>query len=400
MNLRYGFDKIKPDYIKYFKEYVFEKPIITTQKTNEELRQLGLILYKAIDYLLCNYKDFLHLMPRCEKDLQIFDICRQYKYQVGTFRTDFVVDANNQIKIIEITTRQPLNGYFTSGFFRDIGLEQIADTDITKQVNDLYPEFFTYLQNYIGNVRHICVIKGDEKLEEIKIYPSVFEKAGIDCHIIPLNELAEKLHLLDNAWVIEELTFNEIRNLPLEIIDKLAQLPLHNNFLSLLHTHDKRFFALLADKTFLDCVLDSSEQDLLAKYLVPSYIWNEPSDIWENALKNKDNYILKHQHKGKSVDIYAGLVTDETTWRKLFEKGTIENYILQPFINQKKFKGIIADEVRNDYVAGTLLYFNDNYFGTGLYRTSSHPVTNIKDNRKIAQIVISSNESKEDYHYL
>jgi hypothetical protein len=399
MDLVKGFDAVKEEYVRYFEEYTFEKPVLFTKDTNDELGKLGLILFKSISHLLQNYKRFLHLMPRSERDLEILEICSRFPCRVGTFRTDFVVDLDNRIRIIEMTTRQPLNGYFTSGFFHEIAVKQAKRLYI-KDIADHYTGFFDYFRNYIGDADHICVIKGNEKLEEIKIYPAVFENAGIACHIIPLEELPGKLHLLDHAFAIEELTFNEIRNLPDNIIGKLAGVPLHNNLKSLLYTHDKRTYSLLSRDEFLREVLNAEERELLARYLVPTFVWNEPEDVWEDAFINKDKYILKHQHKGKSVDIYAGSLMETGQWQEFFRSGAVKDYILQPFIRQKKFSGTIGQEVRNDYMAGTMLYFNDHYFGPGLFRTSSHPVTNIQDNRKAAQLVIQTNNRKGDFHYL
>jgi hypothetical protein len=399
MNIEKGFNLVKNEYVNYFRPYTFEKPIIFTRQTNQELRSLGRILYKAIAYFLVHYEDFLTFMPRCERDLEIIEICRKYPYRVGTFRADFVVDSNNQIKIIEMTTRQPLNGYFVSGFFREIALEQVDRWRID-DIDDCYPAFFKYLENYIGNATHICVIKGNNKLEEMNIYPQIFENAGIPCHIIPLKELSEKLPLLKNAWVIEELTFDEIRNIPIEIIEELAQIPMHNNFMSLLHTHDKRFISLLSNKLFLNSILDEAEQEILLKHIVPTYMLGENQAVWNDAFENKEKYILKHQHKGKSVDVYAGIVTDEDVWKSLFNTGIIKEFVLQNFVAPKFFNGNIGDEKRHDYVAGTLLYFNEEYFGPGVYRASSYPVSNIKDNRKIAQLVVNTDTTKENFHYL
>ena len=368
-------------------------------KKNGELKKLGLILYKAIKYMLDHYQEYLHIMPREDKDLQILEICDKYPDRIGTFRTDFVVDQFNNIKIIEMTTRQPLNGYFTSGFFREIALEQAEKLKI-KGIVDIYPGFFNYLEEYIGDARHICAVKGNEKLEEIKIYPSIFENAGIQCHIIPIEELPQKLSLLEDAWVIEELTFTEIRAFPLEIIDALARCRLHNAIKALLFTHDKRFYYVLNHPEFLKNALEPHEREILKKYIVPTYVYGDNPEEWEKAYNNKDEYMLKHQIKGKSVDVYAGCITDDASWKRLFDPTTLKQFVLQPFVVQKKFDGFVGDEKRNDFVSGTLLYFNQEFFGPGLYRTSSLPVSGLGNFRKIAQLVAKADDVLPDVHYL
>jgi hypothetical protein len=292
-----------------------------------------------------------------------------------------------------------LNGYFTSGFFREIALQQVDGSGMDG-ILDIYPSLFAYLKQYIGDARHVCVIKGNEKLEEIKIYPDIFRNAGIECHVIPIEELPDKLHLLDGAWVIEELNFREIRSFPLEIIEALARCRLHNSIKTLLFTHDKRFFYVLNNPDFLKDALDPQEIEILKKYLVPTYVYGDTPEEWDKAHREKDGYIIKHQIKGKSVDVYAGCLTDATTWEALFGPENCSQVVLQPLIDQKRFEGWVGSEQRTDFVAGTLLYFNQEFFGPGLYRTSSLPVTNLKDNRKIAQLVGKVDETLPGFHYL
>ena len=65
--------------------------------------------------------------------------------------------------------------------------------------------------------------------------------------------------------------------------------------------------------------------------------------------------------------------------------------ILQEWIPQKRITGKIKGEKFEDFVTGTLLYFDDNYFGMGDFRTSSHPVTNKVDHRKACSLIRASN---------
>ncbi len=386
MDIRAGFDVVKGPYVDYFKSYVFDRPLAVSGRTNDRLRELGLVLYKALHFLIANYRDFLDIMPRGERDCRILEICGRRPFRVGTFRTDFVIDESGRIRIVEMTSRQPLNGYFTSGFLREIALEQAGRLGIGT-VEDIYPGFFGYLQEYIGDAERICVIKGDEKLEEFRFYPALFEAAGLECRVVPVGDLAADPSVLDGAWVIEELTFDEIRALPDALIDRLAAAPLHNGLLPLLHTHDKRTFGLLADASFTGRVLDERERVVLDEFLVPAWTREGRPEEWARAAEDKDSYIIKPCDRGKSVGVHAGLLTGQDEWRRLIDPVSSRGSVLQPFIRQKRFKGMVGGEAREDFICGTLLYFNDRYFGPGLFRTSSLPVSNIADNRKAAQIV-------------
>ena len=100
------------------------------------------------------------------------------------------------------------------------------------------------------------------------------------------------------------------------------------------------------------------------------------------------------------MDVYAGCITDDASWKRLFDPTTLKQFVLQPFVVQKKFDGFVGDEKRNDFVSGTLLYFNQEFFGPGLYRTSSLPVSGLGNFRKIAQLVAKADDVLPDVHYL
>ncbi len=399
MQLQAAFAQTCDAQLARFRPYTYDHPVVMTVPVYEETRRLGLILYKMISHVAGNYDDYSDLMPFTEHDHQILEICRRHPHRVGTFRTDFVVDSDNQVRIIEITTRQPLNGYFTSGVFRLIALE-LAQRHGISDVMDIYPQFYSYLEQYIGRAKRICVIKGNERLEEFKLYPTIFQNAGIECRIIPIEELPDSLGLLEDAWVVEELNHWEIRSFPMEIIEALAAARMHNSIRTIYFAHDKRFFRLLSRRSVVEQVLDYEEAELLRKYLVLTYTPGDDADIWSDAYNNRESYILKHQIMGKSEQVYAGCVTDEAAWKSLFDSGDINQMVLQPFVRQRKFKDSIGKEQRDDYVAGTLLYFNQEYFGPGLFRASSFPVTNKQDDRKIAQLVSASEQRLPGINYL
>ena len=82
------------------------------------------------------------------------------------------------------------------------------------------------------------------------------------------------------------------------------------------------------------------------------------------------------------------------------------DYILQPFIRQRTYpcewerlrvgelcwgKGKHYDE----YVCGMMLCMDDHYFDSGVFRTSSAPVTNKVDDRKMCVIHSDDEELKK-----
>ena len=85
--------------------------------------------------------------------------------------------------------------------------------------------------------------------------------------------------------------------------------------------------------------------------------------------------------------MFAGPLTDAAEWQALFDTGRADRMVLQEYVPQRRFRGTIGGQAYRDYAAGTLLFFEEGYFGPGLFRTSSYPVTNKVDDRKIAPLV-------------
>ena len=88
-----------------------------------------------------------------------------------------------------------------------------------------------------------------------------------------------------------------------------------------------------------------------------------------------------------SIDVSAGPLTSAADWEALFDSGRADAMVLQEYVPQRKFRGTIAGTPREDYAAGTLLFFEDGFYGMPVFRASSHPVTNQGDDRKIAPLV-------------
>lgn len=399
INISKGFDSIKEELIRYYKSYTYERPFVMSIETYEEMRKLGLIIQKAILFMMNQYKDFKDLMYRDVRELEILGICEQYQMEAGSFRTDFVIDTNNQLKIIEMGSRHLLDGYFMSGSFHEIGMN-LAEKLGIKDVVNIYPRFFTYLEECIGKATRICIVKGNDRLEEMAVYQRIFKVAGLEVIMIPIEKIQDQIDLLNGAFLIGELTLEEIHSLSDEVIHKLAAGNLHNSIQPVLTTHDKRFYYVMGESEFTNQFLTAVEKKILMKYLVPTFIPGKNPEQWEAAYQNKDAYILKHRCKGRSENVYAGCITNEDVWKQLFDSREINEMVLQEFIQQKKFTATIGYEKREDYVTGTLLYFNQEFFGPGVYRTSSVPVTNITDYRKAAQLVAKADVKIPGIYYL
>lgn len=385
-NLYNGFLKVAADACPYFSQWTYDSPLVISHKTNSQLCSIQKVMHKLIRYFVDHYDDYKHMMPVTDKVYRILSLCKEKPYRTGTYRTDFLIDENNHIKLIEITCRFALNGFFTSGFLNLLADRFLKDKPEIRKIDD-YTPFYDYITGYFGEFKHVCLLKGTDNQNETKYLIPIFEKAGYPVHIIPADLVADNLHLLKDAAVIGELDHIELCNLPLKTIETLIESNLLNDLRTVFLIHDKRLFSILSNETFLKAVLTQAEIAEFTKTIVPTYSRLERPDLWSKAKAEKDNWIIKPRALGKGINVFAGCVTSEEQWRQVLSSDLIEDMILQPYITQRKIMGSVGNNQYNDFVVGTLLFFDDNFFGPGLFRASSYPITNKVDDRKIAPLV-------------
>ena len=135
-------------------------------------------------------------------------------------------------------------------------------------------------------------------------------------------------------------------------------------------------------------VFSEEEVEFFNRYYIPTYAYDGNSEQWKSAQSNKNRWIIKHRALGKSQEIYAGIVTNEEEWEAWFVSDNIGEMVLQEWIDQETSENTLKGEPINDFITGTLLYFDDNYYGFGDFRTSSFPVTNKVDHRKLAGLIL------------
>jgi hypothetical protein len=372
--------------VSYFAQWCYRDPLIIQPESNRQLHALQQVMYRSICHFVENYEAYRHLMPVSDAVYRILSLCKGKPYRPGTYRTDFLIDRNRKIRLIEITCRFALNGFFTSGFFNLLVDRFLDDKPNVKKIDE-YTAFYGYLMDYFGNFDHVCILKGADNRNDTKYTIQIFEKAGYPVNVIAADAIHSNLHLLKDAAVIGELDHVEICKLPLDAIEAIIQSDLLNDLRTVFLIHDKRFFSVLGDDAFLGAALNPDERALLRQHLVPTYSRRMRPDLWMKAQSEKENWIIKPRALGKGIGIFAGCVTTDREWKAVFSSDEIEEMILQPFIPQRQIRGSVGEASYHDFVVGTLLFFDNHFFGPGMFRASSFPITNRVDDRKIAPLV-------------
>ena len=371
--------------IDYFTKYTYSKPLVISESRDLEFEFIQKSLYKCIVHFVENYTLYTSLMPLSDKVLNLLEIVSNKKYKVGTYRTDFILSDTNQIKLIEITCRFALNGYLRSGVFCEIANDLLEANDIKQNniYNSYYNDFVNDLRSFFKDRKKIYIIGGTSK-EETKFIRKFGIENNLEIFELTYDEIGTHLHQLVDVVVITQLTHSEWENLPLDWVIHINKNILLNDIRTVFLIHDKRFFSVLNNTDFLKNALPENEIQKFLPYITPTYLSDVHFEKWIEAKENKNDFILKPTNLGKGEGVYYGKLISEEDWHHLLETNSSKS-IIQPYIKQRKFSGYVQQEYRkDDYFVGTLLYFNDKYYGPGLIRASSHPITNQGDDRKVA----------------
>lgn len=374
----------------YYNQWMFDEPIVISAKEDQEIGRLQKVLYKLIEEFVTNYEKWSYLMPVNINSRRVIEAFKNRLYAPGSYRVDTVFDQNRQQKIIETTCRFALNGFFIAcNSDRSSRVYQEKSLDCPTAINR-HADFMDYLEGLIGEHKKIIVLRNADSRNSSKYFLPIFEAMGFEILIVLPDEIEERRDEISDGFVISELAIEELEKLSDETLRKMAQLDIINDLRTVVLIHDKRFHAVIGDTALRQETLTSEEIELLDLFYIPTYSHGSAANHWEKARLNKGSWILKHRSLGKSEEIYAGVVTTEEEWQALFERPDLKEFVIQQWIEQPRIKGTVNGEPFNDYVTGTLLFFDDNYFGPGLYRTSSFPVSNKTDDRKMFGVTLSA----------
>ncbi len=391
MNSLYaGFLEIAKTAVPYFAQWTYNEPMVVTLETNNTMRFLQQAMYKAIRHFAENYENYGHLMPLSERTSKILAMCKDVSYRTGTYRTDFLIDESRHIWLMEITCRFALNGLLRAGFMRQMVDSLLASKPPIQRV-DQYSAFFDFFSVYLGDFSRVCFLKNDS-FNESRYFIPLFESIGYPVQVLEMEDIPQSLDLLDGSAIIGQLRQDEWCSLPLDVVDRLVHTNMLNDLRTVFLIHDKRFFSVLQDDDFLRAAMSKAESERFRAHLVPTWGWHERRDLWEQARQVKNGWIIKPRSLGMGIGVKAGPLTEQADWESVFEQDDVEDLTLQPYISQARFHGRVGNEERYDYIVGTLLTFENHFFGPGVFRASSHPVTNQGDTRRLAHVVTNDTQ--------
>ena len=354
----------------YFGQWIFDEPALMSAERDRDFLRLHGLLLRVIREFVVNNGAYRHLMALDDRTRAIVDLLKEFPYDPGTFRTDFVFDPSGQPKLIEITCRFALNGFFEAAIYAAHAEAHAAAHFPEVPLNHRVWGIYDYLETLLEGKAEVLVLKGEDAKNSSRHYVGIFEGAGVAISEVHHRELPSLMPRLARALVISELTLVEILGLGDEVILGLAQTSLLNDVRTALLIHDKRFFSALHDEGLQRACLDAEEREFFNRFLVASHAAGTSPEVWQRARTEPDRWFLKHRALGKSENVYSGKEIGAEAWRQLLDATDLADFILQEFVPQKLWTGTMNGQARADYITGSLLYFNDHYFGPNQLRTS------------------------------
>jgi len=374
--------------LSYFQQWMFDAPAVISAQKFEEANQLHNVFYKLIKCFVNNYDKYTYLMPLSDDVLDILSHWHNKPYQIGSFRTDFVFDDKGVFRPIEITCRFALNGFFLNAIFDQHALQSRGDIPLA-ELQFPYEQFVPFFYKKLAGTNKVLLLKEAETRNESKFFVPVLLSAGVVVEERTPSQLNANHDDLDSFLIINELNFSELLSINESAHRALANANLLNDLRTVFLVHDKRFFSVICDKDLQAQALSESEITFLQSVIIPTYGASQSPETWALAKNEKENWILKHRALGKSEAVFAGPVTEQSEWNALFKRDDIHEFVLQQWIPQKTIQGTIDGQTFNDFITGTMLFFDEHNFGFADFRTSSFPVSNVVDHRKCVGVVLN-----------
>ena len=400
--------------IPYYHHWYHSRPVGITSGRRAELDRLHRVLYTCAEHLSLNYKDYVsRFMPLGDKEMQILEMQEEYPFRAGTWRPDYIITEDGSLKICEITSR-----FFAHGIFMSWYAEKWADKFMARYPGrsrrTRYPALVDYMLEILEGKRDIYVLKSADRTSEIRLYKDFYERHGCTVTILEAPEVEPRRSdwARPGVFLISALNQSDLLSFSMDTNRAMMDAGMYSDFRNIFLLHDKRFLSLWYEDSFTGACLSQDDTEFLRNHAIPtiilsdllsedeeifSYSWSrtklfdgifQPRKVLVRGAKkkflNKDDFIIKPYALGKSEGVHAGVMTSQEEWERLLENP--EGMIVQPFLKQKTFHCEWEGQGFEDYMCGMMLCVNDRYFGDGLFRCSSLPVTNVGDDRKACSI--------------
>ncbi len=338
-----------------------------------------------------------------------------YDYNVPMARFDVFYDNENTFKFCE------LNADGSSAMNEANELEKIfMDVDSVNDLKDNYDfHYFELINKWVDEsidiykswskedkAPNVAIVdfKGSKTVDEFEVFKEAYITKGYWAEIVDPRELKYKdgklyyndtiIDLVYRRLVTGDLVrrFNEVPDFIEAYKNQCACFvgPIRSQII-----HNKIIFKILHDEDTLK-LMNNEERDFIKKHIPVTKIFTE--EIYEEALNNKDNYVLKPMDLYASYGVYLGKDLSDEEWKTKVDECLDNNYLLQEFVlpDTKKmvnfsengdfatydFYHIIGLFMYREEFAGIYTRVNDNTIISGIYGGRTVPSLVVKEKNK------------------
>ncbi len=358
------------DKTDYYHRWYHDRPMLITSERRDELRRMQALLYKCIVYMAEHYREWVpQYMPLDDKVMEILDRQSRYPFRAGAYRPDYLISDDGQLLLVEITSR-----FFGHGIWANypsvVKAEQFMAEHPGASWENRYDELLTYMRDIIPAGLPIYVLKSSDPTSEIALYKKFYEYYGHEVTVYEAEEVEANIDKWSHdAVVLSALNQHDLLSFKMETLQAMIDARMLNDFRTIFLTHDKRFLSLIFVDEFTQQCLTEDETVFLRQHTIPTYL---PPEQAPQPPEGGEAARLETPPLGG--------------W----------GAILQPFIYQRTYPCVWEGKHYDEYVCGMMLCMDDRYFDSGMFRTSSAPVTNKVDDRKMCVIHSDDDELKKD----
>jgi hypothetical protein len=359
----------------YFDTWFVDDPYPVDERLDAAFARIHEALGAAIDLFVGDFARWSSVVPFPPLAHRIAALTAGTPYDKGTFRTDVVFDADRTPRMIEITCRFVMNGFLLHSVF-----DHLARTrGFALRRPDRYRAFLPTLASWLGD--DPIMIRGEESRNDSAFLEAVFEAAGKRLDVIAPAALAALPDGFDGRRIVSEMNHGEISRLDDATLRRLVDAGMRNDLRTAVLVHDKAFFAVMTLPEF-QAELDAAHRATLEQHLQPTWLGGHAPHLWHEAGRDPAGWIMKPRNLGRSEGVIAGALASPAEWSAAWRSADPATTVIQRFVDQPRWRTSLHGEPLDDFVAGTLLFAGEGYFGPGVFRLSSLPVTNVGDDRK------------------
>lgn len=234
-------------------------------------------------------------------------------------------------------------------------------------------------EKFFNDDKSIGVLVGREPINDMQILEKILPNAFY------INPSELKLDQSNNLFVTDsnnnkiivsqfilELHQNEITSLPREILQTLIKsCKVLNDLRTVFIVHNKSFLTLLSNDKILKDYLSPFHHKVIKTHRIMSLTsehLTKDLEIYNQIIKNKDNWLIKPCRFGKGEGIVFGKNVSTNNWKDILKECIESNdFIIQEYVRQGMFKlthdedGLVSS--KDYFLVGSILCFNEKFLG-------------------------------------